>query len=164
MKKTIIRRRYLAILTLCIAGLSGPGVAVAGQPANATDQPAPGPLTRCDDALYPSLTWRRCANQNARVSLENITRHGDLLLGVVASTLKFQHQRNAALRRDRERNPNPNTCTTIVLCPVDPGYRSAAGRTTAAGCNRFSSHRVRAARYPAMSGRPLTAPTNDPGS
>lgn len=118
MNRKTIHQRYLSVLLLLVAGLFGS--AAIAQPTTAADAPAPGPLTRCDDAFYPSLTWRRCANQNARVSLENITRHGDLLLGVVASTLQFQHKRNAALRRDRERNPNPNTCTTIVLCPVDP--------------------------------------------
>lgn len=39
---------------------------------------------------------------------------------VAAATIAQQNARQEAVRRDPERAPDPNTCTTIALCPVDP--------------------------------------------
>jgi|GEM_PF-1625596 len=109
----------LFVVATCTALLL-PGAAAAQMPQGDDTGPEPGPLTRCDTALYPSLGWTTCELENLGVTLQNPNRHLDQTLGVVAATTRYQRDRARALRNDRERNPNPNPCTTVVLCPVDP--------------------------------------------
>jgi dienelactone hydrolase len=84
----------------------------------------------CDAAAYPSLQWTQCEAENLAVSLENPTDHASLTAGIVAATLAYQQARTALLFTDPERQPNPNTCTTAVLCPIDPrvlGWANGSG-------------------------------------
>jgi len=43
-----------------------------------------------------------------------------LLAGVARADLAYQQQRFATTRSDPERVPDPNACTTIVICQIDP--------------------------------------------
>lgn len=43
-----------------------------------------------------------------------------MLARVAAATLAYQATRRDAILADPERNPDPNTCTTVVACPIDP--------------------------------------------
>ncbi|EKF75465.1 hypothetical protein A11A3_03874 [Alcanivorax hongdengensis A-11-3] len=80
----------------------------------------PGPLTRCDSASYPSLTWTQCEAENYAVTLQNPSTHAELLPGVLAATTAYQTARLTLAISDPARQPNPNSCTSVLLCPVDP--------------------------------------------
>ncbi|MDX1802901.1 MAG: hypothetical protein R3292_02395 [Alcanivorax sp.] len=79
-----------------------------------------GPLTRCDSASYPSLTWTQCEAENYAVTAQNPAGHLPLLPGVIAATSAYQSDRLALTVTDPERQPNPDSCTSVLLCPVDP--------------------------------------------
>ncbi|MGH7805629.1 MAG: hypothetical protein ACREQJ_14875 [Candidatus Binatia bacterium] len=74
----------------------------------------------CDVAPYFSPRWLECEIQNALVALENQTAQGSLMPEVAAATFADQQARFAALAADPERRPHPNSCSTGILCPVDP--------------------------------------------
>lgn len=74
----------------------------------------------CGDARFPSLQWTQCELRNATLSGQNISMHGDLANGIVSATAAYQARRQATLMADPERKPNPNSCSTVVLCPIDP--------------------------------------------
>lgn len=74
----------------------------------------------CDSAVYPSTTWTACEAGNDGITTQNATDHVALMPALVAATLNYQMQRLATLMRDPERRPNPNPCSTVVLCPIDP--------------------------------------------
>ncbi|MFM9379388.1 alpha/beta hydrolase family protein [Gordonia sp. VNK21] len=44
------------------------------------------------------------------------------IAGVAQQTAAYQRKRADALQRDRERQPNPNSCTVQYLCPMNPEY------------------------------------------
>lgn len=74
----------------------------------------------CAQARYPSLAWSACEARNVAATGQNPLGAGPLTAGVVAETLAYQKARAQALLADPERRPNPNPCTTVLLCPVDP--------------------------------------------
>lgn len=98
--------------------------------SSTTDAPAPGPLTICDSATYPSLAWTQCEAENIAATTENITGHVSLLPGLAAATLQYQKTHLTTILTDPGRRPDPNPCTTIVLCPIDPrvqNWKAAGG-------------------------------------
>ncbi|MFI9503223.1 hypothetical protein [Nocardia sp. NPDC052566] len=44
---------------------------------------------------------------------------------LVAATFDYQAGRLAALRADPERQPNPNSCTLVLTCPINPDHSIA---------------------------------------
>ncbi len=74
----------------------------------------------CAQAPYPSLAWTACEARNVAATGQNPLGAGPLTAGVVTQTLAYQTARAQTLRQDPERRPNPNPCTSVVLCPVDP--------------------------------------------
>jgi len=54
------------------------------------------------------------------VTTQNQTAHLGLMPALVAASLAYQAQRLQTILKDPERRPNPNSCTTAVLCPIDP--------------------------------------------
>ncbi|HEY1594953.1 MAG TPA: hypothetical protein VGF74_06140 [Thermoleophilaceae bacterium] len=44
----------------------------------------------------------------------------DLQAQVAAATAQYQRERAAALVADPGRQPNPNSCSTVAACPIDP--------------------------------------------
>ncbi len=74
----------------------------------------------CDAAVYPSVEWYVCETENALVALENQIVLGPLLPEGGAATFANQQARLAALAADPERQPHPNSCSTGILCPIDP--------------------------------------------
>lgn len=108
------RRRAAALL----AGAVVASLLTAGPPLASPAQAAP--TTACDAATYPSAEWVACEAANVGVTGQNATRHLDLLPGILASTSQYQLARFRTMLTDPERQPNVNSCTTIVLCPIDP--------------------------------------------
>lgn len=92
------------------AGLLGSGAAALGLL----------PVADCALAPYPSPAWSACEARNVAATGQNPLGAGPLTTGVVAETLAYQKARAQALLADPERRPNPNPCTTVLLCPVDP--------------------------------------------
>ena len=82
----------------------------------------------CAAATYPSTAWTLCEGKNVAVSTENPRGHADLLPGLTAATTAYQLTRLRAIAKDPERQPNPNVCTTIVVCAVDPRVTNWASR------------------------------------
>lgn len=74
----------------------------------------------CDTTAYPTPAWAACEAANTAVSGQNVLGHASLLPGLGKATSDYQVARAEALFADPERNPTPNPCTTILLCPVDP--------------------------------------------
>jgi len=92
------------------AGLLGSGAAALGLL----------PAADCAQVPYPSPAWSACEARNVAATGQNPLGAGPLTAGVVAETLAYQKARAQALLTDPERRPNPNPCTTVLLCPVDP--------------------------------------------
>lgn len=82
--------------------------------------PASAAGVDCAQARYPSLTWSACEARNVAATGQNPLGGTALTAGVLAETLAYQKARAQALLADPERRPNPNPCTTVLLCPVDP--------------------------------------------
>jgi len=76
--------------------------------------------TRCELAPYPSLEWTLCEAENLGVSQSSQAAYAPLFPQVVTATLAYQQARAQLLLTDPERQPNPNTCTTVIPCPMDP--------------------------------------------
>jgi dienelactone hydrolase len=84
----------------------------------------------CDVAQNPSLQWTLCETKNELVSSENITARPGLLPGIAAASAAYQLARLEAVIADPERRPNPNPCTTVAGCPIDPrlaGWANGSG-------------------------------------
>lgn len=99
---------------------NSPASGPIGNGTTTGDTPAPGPLTRCDSARYPSPTWTQCEADNYAVTGENPTGHTDLMPGILAATTAYQANRLKTVLADPARQPNPNPCSTALLCPIDP--------------------------------------------
>jgi dienelactone hydrolase len=86
--------------------------------------PAPvakaAPMQDCASASGLSLAWLPCELANLAVTGQNANQHPELLPGIGQATLAYQQARLRALAADPERQPNPNSCTVVVLCPIDP--------------------------------------------
>jgi dienelactone hydrolase len=108
-------KRYVLRVTGCLLGVVVIASMQLTAPANAA-----GTKSSCADAPYPSLAWTTCEVSNVAVAAQNPLGHLDLLPGITAATTKYQLARLQAIAKDPERQPNPNSCTTIVLCPIDP--------------------------------------------
>lgn len=80
----------------------------------------------CQDATYPSQQWTQCESANFASSNANEAGHTDLTAGLLVATAAFQQSRLTTLLADPERQPNPNSCITVVACPVDPRLQSWA--------------------------------------
>lgn len=102
---------FSGVITAC--GRS-PGVATSS-----TNDPL-SPPTGCAAAPFPSAEWTQCELQNLAVVTQNPTQHADLTAGILADTAEYQASRLAVIATDPERQPNPNSCTSIALCPIDP--------------------------------------------
>ena len=89
------------------------------QPAHAAGLGLLAPAD-CAKATYPSLAWTVCEARNVAATGQNPLGAGPLTAGVVAETFAYQKARAQALLADPERRPNPNPCSTVLLCPVDP--------------------------------------------
>jgi len=111
------------LLTAC-GGSSGGDSNLApggGNPGSITLGTAPiSEKTRCELATYPSLEWTQCEAENLLVSQGAEATYAPFFPQVVTTTLAYQAARLQAVLADPERQPNPNTCTTVVLCPIDP--------------------------------------------
>lgn len=74
----------------------------------------------CADALPLTLTYATCESQNFAITGQNMTAHADLGPAILTAMASYQEQRLRALAADPERQPNPNSCTFVVLCVIDP--------------------------------------------
>lgn len=74
----------------------------------------------CAAAAYPSAQWAACEADNLRRAGENPLAHLALTPALLAASAHYQLDRARAVAADPERRPDPNSCTTVVLCPVDP--------------------------------------------
>lgn len=110
------------------AAVAASGLGSSTIPAATTGTTAATPTTTadCEDAAYPSLQWTQCELANLASSTQNATAHADLTAGLIAATAAYQQTRLATLLADSERQPNPNPCTTIAACPIDPRLQSWA--------------------------------------
>ena len=111
--------RILSILLAALTGLVVT-VSVSASPVQAA--------TDCSRATLLSLTYLPCEVQNIALSTQSIVSHKDLLPGLAQATLAYQKARDAALAKDHERQPNPNSCTTVVLCEIDPRLENWTSR------------------------------------
>lgn len=97
----------VSVATLLVAPMAAPAPAAAAAPD-------------CAAVSYPSVAWLTCESQNVAISTQNPLGHKDLAVGTVQATTAYQRDRLAALAADPERRPDPNVCTTVVGCPIDP--------------------------------------------
>ena len=74
----------------------------------------------CDAAVYPNVDWLICEVENSLVALEGPIALGPLTPEIGAATFAHHQARFAALAADPERQPHPNSCSTGILCPIDP--------------------------------------------
>jgi dienelactone hydrolase len=86
------------------------------------------PTADCADAKPLTPAYATCEARNLANTGQNITAHPDLLAGITRATTTYQRDRRAALAADRERHPDPNSCTLVVLCIVDPRFDGWAER------------------------------------
>jgi dienelactone hydrolase len=82
--------------------------------------PAQAAPVDCGKVSYQSAAGLLCESRNIAISTQNPLGHKDLTAGVLQATLAYQQARAAALAADPERKPNPDSCTTGALCPIDP--------------------------------------------
>lgn len=92
-------------------------VLVLGMMGFAAPAAAGGP---CDTTAYPTPQWAACEASNFAATGQNIYKHGALFPGIARATAAYQLTRSKALLADPERRPNPNSCTSLVACPIDP--------------------------------------------
>jgi dienelactone hydrolase len=85
------------------------------------------PPPDCASATALTLTYATCEARNLAITGQNITGHPELLPGIAQATVAYQRARLAALAADPERQPTPNSCTTVVLCVVDPRLNNWTG-------------------------------------
>jgi len=111
-----LRRALLPVTALALA------CAVAGP---VTGAPAPA-----DCATTTALTpaYQSCEGKNLTITGQNQSAHPELVPGIFAATAAYQQARFAAIAADPERQPNPNSCTTSLLCPIDPRMNDFAAR------------------------------------
>lgn len=103
-------------MAVAVAAQLFTGTAIAATTTSSASQAA----GICRNASSGSLAFARCEAKNLSVSQQNITQNRKLLPGVVAASTQYQADRFRALVADPERSPNPNPCTAVVPCPVDP--------------------------------------------
>lgn len=109
---------------------SSPAPGTATSPTSGTENLPAREASGCEAATYPSAAWTQCELQNTVNSTQNTLLHAALLPGIINFTSQYQAARLALLLTDPERQPNPNSCTTIALCPIDPrvqGWEEAGG-------------------------------------
>ncbi|MCW2801588.1 MAG: hypothetical protein JWQ70_3060 [Aeromicrobium sp.] len=82
----------------------------------------------CAATPYPSAAYTACELANIAIATQNPLGHLGLLPGITAATSKYQLSRLQAIAKDPERKPNPNSCTTIVMCPIDPRVQNWTSR------------------------------------
>jgi dienelactone hydrolase len=90
------------------------GAGLAGTAANARAAALVNPVAQAD---------------NLAVSQEREAQFGSpsFEAEMLAATSAYQRQRLHAIRADRGRHPNPNWCTTVGGCPIDPRLQNFAG-------------------------------------
>lgn len=116
--KSRSRARALAIFGAS-ACLVAAGQLATGPVMAATSGP-PASGAACRDASSGTATFARCEAWNLSLSLQNISQHTGLLPGVAVATARYQASRLRELAADPERSPNPNPCSVVVACPIDP--------------------------------------------
>jgi dienelactone hydrolase len=118
-----------AALTLLAGCGSSNSLGSDGSTAQAADLgTAPvSPPSGCELAAYPSLQWATCEAENVLISQENELPDAEMLPQVLEASLTYQAMRLQAILADPARQPNPNSCTTVVLCPIDPRLQDWAG-------------------------------------
>lgn len=119
-------------LALCAVAISGCGSSSTPTDSRGvpTENPVIGAASGCEAIAFPSVAWTLCEVQNIANTLQNTALHTALLPGLLADTTRYQVARVSLLLTDPERQPNPNSCTAIALCPIDPrvqGWESAGG-------------------------------------
>ncbi|RNL79917.1 hypothetical protein EFL95_13365 [Nocardioides marmorisolisilvae] len=82
----------------------------------------------CATATALSPAYNSCEGRNLTITGQNQSRKPDPTPGIIAATQAYQLARAAALAADPERQPNPNSCTTVLLCPIDPRMNDFASR------------------------------------
>jgi dienelactone hydrolase len=98
------------------SGAAGGGSAESGSSGSAPVDAASG----CALAAWPSAAWTQCEAANLTVNQQNTVPDLALAPAVAQATAQYQAARLQLLATDPERQPNPNPCTTLVLCPIDP--------------------------------------------
>ncbi|PPE75286.1 hypothetical protein C3942_06355 [Solimonas fluminis] len=126
------RRRAAGGVLVLSAALAGCGSS-SSLPEAPAENPVTGEARGCDAAAFPSAAWTLCEAQNIANTLQNTTLHTALLPGLLSDTTRYQVARLSLLLTDPERQPNPNSCTAIALCPIDPRVQGweAAGELVA---------------------------------
>jgi len=117
----------VALTILAGCGSSSPvGNTGSGSVTSANGHAAITAPSGCELAAYPSVQWTLCEAQNVLVSQENEIPDAVLLPQILAATAAYQAARLQVTLTDPERQPNPNSCTAIVLCPIDPRLQNWA--------------------------------------
>ncbi len=111
-----IRRSLLLAAALVLAVLASPATATTP--------------TDCATAAANTPPYATCESRNLAITGQNATRHSDLMAGITRDTIAYQEAKARALAADPERHPDPNSCTTVLACPIDPrldGWTSRGG-------------------------------------
>lgn len=74
----------------------------------------------CADATALTAAYAGCESHNIAVTGQNVIAHPELGAGIARATFDYQQARAATLAADLERQPNPNSCSTGILCVLDP--------------------------------------------
>ncbi|MCW2755348.1 MAG: hypothetical protein JWQ32_2759 [Marmoricola sp.] len=101
-----VRRALLLAAALTLAAPGSPAIAASG--------------TDCANAAANTLAYTTCESDNLAITGQNATMHPDLMAGITADTLSYQLAKLLTLAADPERHPDPNSCTTVLACPIDP--------------------------------------------
>ncbi|WP_338773662.1 hypothetical protein V7968_19225 [Nocardia vulneris] len=105
------KRRAGRIATGALATICALVAGLASAPHSAA---APGQAVDPAAEMRNLLTWAETTNAL-------IGKLGsDFVPGLLAATRDYQLERLDAVHRDPERQPNPNNCTLVVSCPVNP--------------------------------------------
>ncbi|MCZ4499209.1 MAG: hypothetical protein JWQ74_1762 [Marmoricola sp.] len=110
-----------------VALLATAGAITLASTAIATAAPA---TADCAGAAAATPAYATCEAHDLEITGQNATKHGDLTAGIARDTVAYQQARARALRADPERHPDPNSCTTVAACPIDPrmdGWTSRGG-------------------------------------
>ncbi|HEX4191359.1 MAG TPA: hypothetical protein VHZ06_10235 [Marmoricola sp.] len=101
-------RRALLLAPVLLLALLG---------SRATASPA---AIDCAAAKALTPAFATCEARNLKITGQNIDGHSELTAGITRDTIAYQQARARALKADPERKPDPNSCTTVVACPIDP--------------------------------------------
>ena len=110
-----------ALLTALLGACGGSSSAGVGSESGVTLGTAPvSAPSGCELASYPSAQWTLCETQNVSISEEILAQNTAMLPATTAASATYQQARLNLAITDPERQPNPNSCSTLVVCPIDP--------------------------------------------